>query len=285
MSIERKKILDIAGFISFVGALATIYPALSDPKLYAIVAMLITCAFCLFLASNYYDRFKKSRVKLSELEIELIEKESVVKESNEVVEELSALVYRVHQNIDKIHHSDDVDDLEHIYSFSLRQVLNSSTSIFNIVTSQKCSSSLMLRDNSGMYKSEMYCSNAKPKRETEESRPLGLNEGYVGRAFTHKRPQLWNIGDVGVFLPTRDNFDQYYTTGISVPIFCNDEPRAVLNIDSKVVGAFSDGMFHLAETISHALAILLAYHDEILASGFDQEDSKSMQSTADALAD
>lgn len=226
MSIKRNKILDIAGVISFVGALATIYPALSDPKLYALVAMLITCTFCLFLASNYHSRFKKSRVRVSDLEIELIEKEEAIKESNEVVEELNALVYRVHQNIDKIHHHDDPDDLEQIYSFSLRQVLNSSTSIFNIVTSQKCSSSLMLRDSSAMYASEMYCSNANPKRETEESRPLGINEGYVGRAFTHKQPQLWNVGDVGVFVPTRDNFVKYYSTGITVPIFCNDEPRA-----------------------------------------------------------
>lgn len=260
-------LLNLSGVMSFVGAVATIYPALSDPKLYAIVAMLVTCAFCFLLASNYYERFKISRVLISELEFEIIEKNQFIKESEDVIEELNKLVHRIHTSIEKMYNADDYGEVEQVYALGLRQVLNASTSIFSIVTSQNCSSSMMLKDQHEKCHTVMYCSKANPNREIEESKPLHYKEGFVGRAFDHNLPQIWDVNDVSFFIPTRDNFTKYYKTGLSVPVFCNKAPRAVLNIDSLVVGAFSEGMFNLADTIGHALAILLAYHDEILAAG------------------
>lgn len=143
--------------------------------------------------------------------------------------------------------------------------LNHCSTIFHELTGRDCVASIMFPPpgDPKLLKTSYYSHNVQAERKSHPSKPLPIDGGIVGKAFSTEDVVSWTRGDEH-FTPIRENYQAYYNSGIVIPFKVGYQWAGVLCVDSVEERVFSiDGLKQagcaIADTVGAVLGALELY--------------------------
>jgi hypothetical protein len=120
-------------------------------------------------------------------------------------------------------------------------LLNHASTVFRELTGKECVASLMVPDDPRVetLRTKFYSFNVTPERKSHPSRPLPFTGGLVGKAFSTENVVCWTLGDQH-FVPIRNDYSAFYSSGIVIPFKLGFRFAGVLNIDSVDPDVFTE---------------------------------------------
>lgn len=218
----------IATYLGTIGSLAALW---KDNYVISIVILALLSA--VLLISNYlmYRRYSK------------------YKRFTQIDEDLRRLTHTVKEYVLQLRITTNQEEMNELTAGAIKGTLTSAAEIFNRITAASCTASIMMEHN-GLLRTEAYCHQVNPQRSVKDSSALQPGEGIAGQALSTGDIVTWGPS-TQAFKSIRDDYQKFYTSGISIPIRTSMKYAGLLNIDSK-----SDGIFikEHQEEIAHIIA-------------------------------
>jgi transcriptional regulator with GAF, ATPase, and Fis domain len=148
---------------------------------------------------------------------------------------------------------------EHMAS-SVLNILNTGREIFTKMTGCECVVSLMLENDEGLFQTCFYSSNVSAERESKPNAGLKKDKGIIGLAFDTMDVQLWD-DESSNFIPIRDNYKDFYCSGMTIPFHSANEPAGVINIDCMEKNIFSYEYKDLGAMLADTMGCILEMID------------------------
>jgi len=165
--------------------------------------------------------------------------------------------------------ADSLNEFEIGVNEATNTILNTASSAFTKLVGRKCTASIMLPcDDEKHFETVAYCNNVDHDRENIRSKPLDGEKGVIGKCIKSGRVQFWcDESYRNEFENIRDNYPEFYQSGISCPVFVNENVTAILNIDTKEFSSFEEHIKDIAVIFSNALASVYEVSDFEYSSG------------------
>lgn len=259
-----KYIKIIVAIIGFLAAILTIAQKIDENwvlfKGYDFNGLIVIILFCLVIFLIVLKKQKEQQV-------------------NKVNEGIRTLTVYIKDSIDEYANCDDKEVAQTISENFIFKVLCTAESVFRSLTRRQCTASLMLVDGSNELYTHMYGSNANSARiSTPSMRKLGTTKGIAGKVFGTGKVVVWNNNDPD-FESIRDDYKDFYLSGISAPVLYKGSNTGILNIDCKSGRAFKlkehKVVMQVLTDVMNILVKLLAQKEESLLSKKETDSLKN----------
>lgn len=212
------------GFVSILGSGASIYSVSRDGVYAAFVIMFTVTIVLLILFFVFSIKYKKYK------NFYIIKKE-ISTLSNGVKIFFESYTYDMFN-----------DDFEVATNEITDLILNKCTSVMNKLSDKECTSSIMsAQEDLIHFETQKYCANVDIDRLNNKSKSLNGEEGIIGKCIKTGRVQFWSkASNSDNFETIRENYEEFYQSGVSCPILVNGNVSAILNIDTKNPNGFNE---------------------------------------------
>ena len=165
--------------------------------------------------------------------------------------------------------ADSINEFEIGVNEATNTILNTTSSALTKLVGRQCTASIMLPcDDEKHFQTVAYCNNVEHDRENVRSKPLDGEKGVIGKCIKTGRIQFWcNEFNQNDFEKIRDDYTEFYQSGISCPVFVNESVAAILNVDTKEIASFEEHVKDIAVIFSNALASIYEVSDFEYSSG------------------
>ena len=171
--------------------------------------------------------------------------------------QLHRLCHRTRDYTTCLRAAENAQETENYAESAIKNALISASNTFAELTGVTCTSSMMLIQKDGSLKTTLYCPNVDPQRESRPSGNLSTDSGIAGEALSTGNVVSWSSGDTK-FKQTRNDFAEYYNSGICIPFKSGFEYLGLLNIDSLETNKFNDKKHReIAATFGDSIALIL----------------------------
>lgn len=218
-----REIYSVPAIATYVGTGVSVWAVAQHYLLLAVVAM--SLVICLLLIYLFFTH-KKYRIH---------------RRFRQIDSELHKLAHRTRDYVSELRMAGNVNEARQFSGAAIKHALTVASNCFSRLIGKPCSASLMLRVSHDMLTTVQYCYNTDPQRESRRSSPLPISDGIAGKALTSGDVVVWTKGDP-TFIPTRQDFGQYYQSGICVPFQASLTYVGLLNVDTKDENMFSYDM-------------------------------------------
>lgn len=235
----------ILSIISVIGASASIF-SVYNTEFYTAFAILFSLSLILILAFLFFAK-----------------KHAKYKKYYRIRRELGQFSRKTRAYFQLYSGSDSLNEFEVGVKEATINILNYSSRVLSTLTGSKCTASIMLPcEDEKSFETVSYCDNVDIDRENVPSDPLDGEQGVIGRCIKTGRIQFWcNETNENGFDKIRDNYPEFYQSGISCPVFVNGSVAAILNIDAKKASSFQPHIKDIAVIFSNALASVYEVSD------------------------
>lgn len=185
-----------------------------------------------------------------------------IKRFKEIDEEIHRLTHRMRDYLTELQASLDNNEAKQVIGNATKSALTTASNIFTILTGEKCVASLMLPDrNTGKLHTVQYSFDVDPQREGNRSNGLDKDQGVAGLAFNSGDVVVWDNHD-SQFVRIRENYEECYLSGISIPFKAGYSYAGILNVDCMACGVFNKREH---KQVGAALADALGIITEVLS--------------------
>lgn len=165
--------------------------------------------------------------------------------------------------------AESLNEFEISVNEATNTILNTASSALTKLVGRKCTASIMLPcEDEKHFETVAYCNNVDQDRENIRSKPLDGEKGVISKCIKTGRVQFWcNELNRDDFEKIREDYSEFYQSGVSCPVFVNESVAAILNIDAREVDSFSAHVKDIAVIFSNALASIYEVSDFEYSSG------------------
>jgi hypothetical protein len=245
----KKKLKDYIPYIltgiSFVGSVASIYSVYKDELYIAFVIMFCLSSVLIISFLVHVPKYNKYKTYYS------------------IRGDLSNFSNKIRTYFEIYTSSESLNEFEIGVNEATNTILNTTSSAMTKLVGRKCTVSIMLPcDDEKHFETVAYCNNVEHDRENFSSKPLDGEKGVIGNCIKTGRVQFWcNNSNRNDFEKIRDDYMEFYQSGVSCPVFVNGKVAAILNIDTKEESSFEDHIKDIAVIFSNALASVYEVSD------------------------
>lgn len=245
----KKKVKDyipqVLSAVSFIGSVISIYSAYKDQVFLAFSIMLALTVILIISFLIHAKKYAKYKTYYS------------------IRGDLSNFSNKIRTYFQIYTGAESRNEFEISVTEATNTILNTTSNAITKLVGRKCTASIMLPcDDEKHFETVAYCNNVEYDRENKSSKPLDSEKGVVGKCIKTGRVQFWcNESHHNDFEKIRENYTEFYQSGISCPVFVNESVAAILNIDSQEALSFEEHVKDIAVIFSNALASVYEVSD------------------------